>query len=85
MANDGNGQGSTPLGAMFLISVFGPMALLALLWALAAGVGAPGAARDFFMDLMIWVLLGAGAVLLVEEAALIALTWFKRPGSNRNR
>ena len=78
MARSGYHRGSTGLGALFLISVFGPMALLAVLWALAAGVGNPGPMRDLFMNLMIWVLLVAGVVLVVEEAALLALTWVRR-------
>lgn len=78
MDKGGYDRGSTPLGALFLISVFGPMAVLAILWALVAGVGNPGATRDFLMDLMVWVLLVAGAVLLVEETVLIGFSWFKR-------
>ena len=78
MTKDGYGRGSTTLGAIFLLSVFGPMAVLAILWALAAGVGQPGAMRDMFSNMMIWVLLPAGAVLFIEEVVLIAATTFRR-------
>lgn len=77
MKDQGNQRGSAQLGAIFLLSVLGPMAVLAVLWALAAGVGQPGSARDAFMDLMVWVLMISGVVLIVEEAVLIAATWFK--------
>lgn len=81
MTTGGYSRGSTALGAIFLFSVFGPMAILAVLWALAAGVGQGGAIRDTFMNLMIWVLLPSGAVLIVEEVVLIAATALGKRGA----
>lgn len=80
MAKNDNQRGSTGLGALFLLSVFGPMAVLAILWALASGVGQAGAMRDAFMDAMVWVLMASGAVLVVEEVVLVAATSFGRSG-----
>lgn len=74
VSRSGNSSGSPLLGAIFLLSVFGPMVLLALLWGAAAGVGEAGAMRDAFMNAMIWVLMVSGAVLVVEEFVLIAVT-----------
>jgi len=78
MASRGYEHGTTALGAIFLISVFGPMIVLAVLWGLAAGVGQSGAVRDALMNAMIWVLLVSGAVLVVEEILLVAATSFRR-------
>lgn len=54
-------RGSAPLGWMFLASVFGPMALLAVAWAvvgtLGSGSGDVHDARAAVLDLMVLVLL----------------------------
>ena len=78
MASRGYEDGSVGLGAVFLASVFGPMAILAALWALAAGAGATGPTRDFAGQAMVWVLLVAGLIITVEEAILIGMSAFKR-------
>lgn len=82
MAKSDNLRGSTGLGAVFLLSVFGPMFVLAILWALAAGVGQSGATRDAFMNAMIWVLMVSGVVLVIEEVLLIAATSLRRSGQD---
>lgn len=68
------------MGTIFIASVFGPMALLAVLWICAAGIGVAvgeaSAARDFIGSLMVWVLLGSGVVLIIEEATLAITATF---------
>ena len=72
-------RGSTWLGTVFLASVFGPMAALAVLWALAAGVSVEGPVRQQAETLMLWVLLVAGPILVIEEFCLIlARSMFRR-------
>lgn len=78
MAKHGSQRGSTGLGVLFLLSVFAPMLVLAILWALAAGVGQAGATRDAFMDVMVWVLMASGVVLVIEEVVLVAATSLRR-------
>lgn len=67
MARPSRHRGSTSLGCLFLAAVFGPMAVLALLWSLIAVTGGQGVTgmsgpRDELMRLMIWALLLAGAL-----------------------
>lgn len=76
-------RGSSLLGAVFLISVFGPMIAMALLWGLTAAVGGGSAEsasiREGLMTGMIWVLLLAGAAILVEAIlAVVALAGRRR-------
>ena len=70
MARNSERRGSNWLGIVFMVSVFGPMILLAILWAIAAGVAENGTVRDQAGLLMVWVLLGAGIVVIIEEAVL---------------
>ncbi|MBX7248615.1 MAG: hypothetical protein K1X35_06120 [Caulobacteraceae bacterium] len=78
MGARGYEHGSAPLGVLFLVSVFGPMALLAAIWALAAGVGQNGPVRDLAGEAMVWVLLVSGVVLTIEEAVLFFATLLGR-------
>ena len=68
-------RGSAPLGWMFLASVFGPMALLAVAWAVVGALGSSAGdvhdTRTAVMDLMVMVLLVAGGVLFCETLVLV--------------
>ena len=80
MAKTNERRGSAMLGSMMLISVFGPMLILTVLWGIAAASGAsgvnssagPSPFRDAVMDLMIWVLSLSGIGMTVQ-AVLIAI------------
>lgn len=78
MGSRGYEHGSAVLGTLFTVSVFGPMAILAALWAFAVGQGQAGDLRDLAGELMIWVLLVSGLIVTVGECGLILATIFQR-------
>ena len=79
MANLTERRGSALLGWMMLISVFGPMLALAILWGVAAASGAAGVSnptgaspfRDAIMSAMVWVLMLSGVVMAVEGLLIL--------------
>lgn len=79
MAKPNERRGSAALGWMMLISVFGPMLTLAILWAVAAASGASGVNnpsgaspfRDTIMDLMVWVLMLSGVGITIEAVLIL--------------
>lgn len=85
MANPNTRRGSALLGWMMLISVFGPMLTLTVLWAVAAASGAAGVSnptgaspfRDTIMNLMVWVLMLSGIAITIEG---ILILFFRTTG-----
>lgn len=75
-------RGSAPLGWIFLASVFGPMALLAVAWAVVGALGSSSGdihdARASVMDVMVMVLLVAGGVLFCETLVLVVARLARR-------
>ena len=75
-------RGSAPLGWMFLASVFGPMVLLAVAWAVVGALGSSAGdvhdARTAVMDVMVMVLLVAGGVLFCETLVLVVTSLARR-------
>jgi hypothetical protein len=79
MAKPNERRGSSLLGWMMLISVFGPMLALTVLWAIVAASGAGGVSnptgaspfRDQMMNLMVWVLMLSGIGVTVEGAVIL--------------
>ncbi len=82
MSNSESRRGSAPLGWMFLASVFGPMALLAVAWAVVGALGTSSAeihdARVAVMDVMVMILLVAGGVLFCETLVLVVARLARR-------
>lgn len=82
MSNSGSRRGSAPLGWMFLASVFGPMALLAVAWAVVGALGTSSGeihdARVAVMDVMVMILLVAGGVLFCETLVLVVARLARR-------
>lgn len=86
MAGNTERRGSSTLGWMMLISVFGPMLILTVLWGVAAASGAAGVSsstgaspfRDSIMDMMVWVLMLSGIGLTVEGALILLFRALKR-------
>jgi len=78
MAKVAHDRGSNRMGAFVIASVFGPMLLLALLWAGAVGVGESGSTRDAFGSVMVLVLLASGLLLIIEEVVLTIMLAFGR-------
>ena len=79
MASVTERRGSALLGWMMVISVFGPMLVLTVLWGVAAASGASGVSnptgaspfRDSIMDMMVWVLMISGAGMAIEGALIL--------------
>jgi hypothetical protein len=79
MAKVNERRGSAALGWMMLISVFGPMIALAVLWGIAAASGASGNTnptgaspfRDSIMDMMVWVLMLSGLAITIEGLVIL--------------
>jgi len=75
-------RGSGTLGALFLLSIFGPMIALAILWGVAAAVGSGGGdglgARDAIFTAMVWVGLVSAAAITAEAVAAGVLLLFRR-------
>ncbi|MBX7249111.1 MAG: hypothetical protein K1X35_08740 [Caulobacteraceae bacterium] len=79
MASVSGKRGSSVLGWMMLISVFGPMLALAILWGIAAASGAGGNGnptgaspfRDAIMNLMVWVLMISGIAVAIEGLVIL--------------
>jgi hypothetical protein len=73
------------LGWMMLISVFGPMLILTVLWGVAAASGAAGVSnptgaspfRDSIMDAMVWVLMLSGVGMTIEGALILIFRVFR--------
>ncbi len=86
MAKTNERRGSAMLGSMMLISVFGPMLILTVLWGIAAASGAAGVNssagsspfRDSIMDLMVWVLILSGIGVTVEAVLIAVFRGLKR-------
>ncbi len=82
MSNMQAKRGSAPLGWMFLASVFGPMVLLAVAWAVVGALGSSAGdvhdARTAVMDVMVMVLLVAGGVLFCETLVLVFASLARR-------
>jgi len=79
MANTTGRRGSALLGWMMLITVFGPMLALAVLWGIAAASGASGVSnptgaspfRDTILNAMVWVLMLSGIGVTIEGAIIL--------------
>jgi len=75
-------RGSSLAGALFLVSIFGPMIAVAILWSIAAAAGgnSPDSVgiREGLMTGMIWVLLISGAVIVVEAVLAVLFSGFRR-------
>jgi hypothetical protein len=90
MAKASERRGSALLGWMMLISVFGPMLTLGVLWGIAAASGAAGVSnptgaspfRDAIMDAMVWVLMLSGVGMAIEGALLLIFRML-RGGASR--
>ena len=82
MSSIGGKRGSAPLGWIFLVSVFGPMALLAVAWAVVGALGSSSGevhdTRAAVMDVMVMVLLVAGGVLFCETLVLFVARLARR-------
>ena len=83
MSNITDKRGSAPLGWIFLASVFGPMALLAVAWSIVGALGSSTGdihdARATMLNIMVMVLLVAGGVLFCETLVLVVARLIRRP------
>ncbi len=89
MANTTERRGSALLGWMMIISVFGPMLTLAILWGVAAASGAAGVSnptgaspfRDAIMSAMVWVLMLSGIVMTIEGVLILVFRGLRGDGA----